>query len=720
MAITIQQLLATLAADAVSVRVVADRFALIMRDPQPDEANIAEDSTVYLRVVDLDGAPGAPGTIAFRVEIDTGGGWVEAFDGTVPVTPWDGPRAAYAESTGADPYCWKEVALDQAPVVFDSEENVRVHVELIIGTGGWGHFDWGHEDWGHAPVTPTFADVYYDFTVADTLPPNLVLAEAVGPRTVRVTFDDSMASGANMVSDVDSWLAPYGFTCLNVDPSPGVGIVCTAVEVMSLTGDRTWDLSLDRPMTPGCLYSVTVAPTVTDEAGNAVATALASFVGFTPEQPARRAFNYWRHMLPLKNRLEDATADLLRFANCIQEVLDLLLVQTDHWLDAFDIDICTDTDVDAILNDLGNPFTWAELDLTALQRRKLARVLVDLYQLKGTDTGIESAILRLLGIGANVIDFAAIGWVLGVDALGDGEPAQIRAGSAEPYNFAVLPATLVLAQNTVETTFTLQATDFADPTIATAAEVVSALNDATRWLDGLGDPTPTPPRAFIDLIGTAAIGSSGVAAPFALSGGETLAGTVQGAAFLITFHATDFATPGLATAAEVAARIELDVPDLHAYADLGTLWVETRHTGADAEIAWTSGTAAAALGITIGSAWLGSDEPRVTIYDSRTGTDVALEMVGGTAAAVLDLPSTTAVGTGGCILAPSDAFTLYSFDIETDRVLTSTEELLVRRIADYMKPAHTHLIHIGPPATGHPDGWVIGIDALDVDTELTE
>lgn len=720
MAITIQQLLATLAVDAVNARVVADRFALILRDPQPDETGIAAGSTVYLRVVDLDGSPGVPSTIDFRVEIDTGSGWVEAFDGVAPVAPWDAARALYAESTGSDPYCWKEVALDHAPLVFASEQNVRVHVELVIGDGGWGHAAWGHFPWGHTPSTPILADVYYDFTTADTVAPALLAAVAVGPRTVRVTFDDSMATGSGMVTDVAAWLTPYGFVCLNVDPSPGVGIVCTGVEVMPLTGDRTFDLTLDRPMTPGCLYSVTAAPTVTDEAGNAIAGATAAFVGYTPAQPARRAFDYWRQMLPLKNRIEDATDDLRRFSNSIQEVLDLLLVQTDHWLDAFDIDLCTDADVDAILVDLGNPFGWSELDLTPMQRRKLARVLVDLYQLKGTDVGIENAILRLLGIGATVVDFAAGGWVLGIDALGEGVPPQIRAGVAEPYNFPTLPAALVLAQSGVATTFTFAASDFYDPTVATAAELVRALNDAGRWLAGPGLPTVRPPRAFVDVIGTAARGGSGVAAPFALSGGEQMVGTVQGVPFAVTFHASDFATPGATTADEVAARIELDVPELHAYADMGTLWIETRHEGADAALAWTDGTACAAVGIALGTTWVGSDEPRVTIYDTDVGVDVELEIVGGSALAVLDLTTATVLGSGGCILAPSEAFTLYSFDINTDRVLTSTEELLVRRIADYMKPAHTHLIHIGQPVAAPPTGWTLGIDALDVDTDLTE
>jgi hypothetical protein len=125
------------------------------------------------------------------------------------------------------------------------------------------------------------------------------------------------------------------------------------------------------------------------------------------------------------------------------------------------------------------------------------------------------------------------------------------------------------------------------------------------------------------------------------------------------------------------------------------------------------------LGFAPGAAGSGTDAARIAIYSETFGVDATLHATGGAAIAVLGLATDPISGTGGAILAPSDQYAMYSFDIETQTALDSATEQIVRRIAEYMKPAHTHLVRIRTALQVQwPQGWMIGIDELDATTEL--
>lgn len=732
MALTVDQLLATLGVDASEALVVAGRFVLIMRDPQVDETGIPTNSPVYLRVVDLDGTPATPSSIDFRVYIDQGSGEVQGYDGTSPVSPWDGPLATAGQSSGADPYCFKDVRLDQAPSLFPSEQQITVHVELVIGSGGWGHASWGHFPWGHTVGSPTLDDVYYTFTAADTIAPNIIAAVALDAQTVRVTLDDGMALGgigSGLVDDPGAWqptssVDTVGITRLNVDPEPGVNLSVTAVTAVADSGNTQFDLTVNWEMTPECLYQIEARTTVTDDAGNAINVATAQFTGYQPVVPDGRRFDYWRMMVPYKNRIEDASQDLLRFANCIAEVMGLLLTDVDRFPDQFDVDLATDDEILWLLYQLGNPFDWEGLNLTATQRRKLVRVLVEIYKLKGTDTGIESVVLFLLGEVVRVVEALEGGWVLGVDELGEGSIAQLTCVNPETYNFGAVPIDLDILLDTGLDTFTFVADDFQNPSAATAREVVNAIN-GLRFVPATATYITRPEGslanggAYVDVLGTPAMGFTGAVEPFALNAGDTLQLTVNGTLETATFRASDFATPGAATAAEVAARVEIDIPALEGFDASGIFLFLTRHTGADAEIVVTGGTAVTPLSLVLTTTWAGTDLPRVTVYSRTVGADASIQIPAGTAQAILGFTPAESSGTGGAILAPSTQRTLYSFDIETQGTLDAGTIAIIRQIAEYMKPAHTHLINIRPALEPPwPEGWQIGIDELDVSTEL--
>lgn len=65
------------------------------------------------------------------------------------------------------------------------------------------------------------------------------------------------------------------------------------------------------------------------------------------------------------------------------------------------------------------------------------------------------------------------------------------------------------------------------------------------------------------------------------------------------------------------------------------------------------------------------------------------------------------------ILGPGDQATLYSFDIDSAIVLTDEQREQITKIANYMKPAHTHLRNILEPSPPIVlDHWELGLSEL--------
>ncbi|MCG8423432.1 MAG: phage tail protein [Proteobacteria bacterium] len=139
------------------------------------------------------------------------------------------------------------------------------------------------------------------------------------------------------------------------------------------------------------------------------------FTGYRPPRPAARCFDLWS-MLPKHNRRADTTGDLRRLIACFQEVVDWLLADVDRFVELFDLERAPAPFLDLILHDLGNPFAF---DLTELEKRRLASVLVEMFQQKGTAVGIRNAVRFFLGIElAGMLPFTASTLVLGESALG--------------------------------------------------------------------------------------------------------------------------------------------------------------------------------------------------------------------------------------------------------------------------------------------------------------
>jgi phage tail-like protein len=715
MSMTIEQLLATLAIDEAQATVVAGRIVIIQRDPQPGETGIDVDTDIKFLIVDLDADPLATLPLpSFTIYVE--GAQVGIYGGGIysPIAPWTGSVSA---TTASDPFVGWYVTIQQpAPPLFASEQVVDVKVDTNLAAG-YGHSPYGHFPWGH-PSPGTGSSFEYSFTIEDITPPALLSAEALDLFTARLTFDDEMAtSGAGSVLDLSKWAG--AITRLNEDPKPGVNLEVVGVEEVEDSNGTQFDLTFQWEMTQLCLYEVLVDPTVEDSSGNAMDPdgSTAQFFGYKIPDVERRNFGHWHVMVPLKNRQEDQTRDLERFSNCIDEVLRLLLESVDRFTDQFDPDKATDEQIDAMLYDMGNPFEWAELVLTPNERRKLLRVLIRIYKLKGTDPGIEGTVRFLLGENVEVVEYAAEGWVLGEDELGEGSIAEVLCDAGETYDLSV-SKTLKLETDgyvdsggvAIEQEIVFNPGDFVVPSAALASEVVAVINAQIQSGGAYVVAAGTPAEYTVP------------GSPFNLSGGEDVQMEINGVSHTVVFHVDDFETPTAATADEVAARFHLELSeDVYVAVDGAEFSLTTIHTGADAHIKFTGGTALAALGLSPGDEIYGTDAKRVSCYSDTAGVDSWIQITGGTANDVLDFDTDTYGGTGGAILAPTESYTLYSFDIETETELDSETVAIIRRIAEYMKPAHTHLINIRPaPPLPWPDGWVLGVDELDVSAELAE
>jgi len=272
----------------------------------------------------------------------------------------------------------------------------------------------------------------WSWTSADTIAPTVTAAQARDQRQVRVTFSEPVGIGAD---------DPTAYT-LTPKSSPAVQVVVTGVTLVTA---YQVDLATNIELSYGALYEVSVVG-VEDAQGNAVNPAANSveFTAFRPVGPPGRSFALWDMLSDTDRRRDEAFPDrpLRKFVLCLQDVVDLLLHSVDRWTEIIDIDRAPEPFLNAILRDLGNPFTF--LSLSVLEKRKLARVLLSIYKQKGTQPGIINAIRFFLGIEVeldilNDRDY----WRIGVDYLGVSTKIGPSSGSPLWYSFYIVSPLLL-------------------------------------------------------------------------------------------------------------------------------------------------------------------------------------------------------------------------------------------------------------------------------------
>jgi phage tail-like protein len=342
---------------------------LANRIPEPNEPDVPRDTNIIVDIYNPNGS--APGVGLTTVTVA----------GTVAYTS-SAFQAGFSGSTSNPDSATLRFTINP-DTDFTSDQVVDVRVEC---TG------------------PGAVDETYSFTIEDFAEPQVVTAEGRSKTTFRVTFDDAMT--AVSVTGATDVLNPANYAVSMIDT---IGVAVTPISVAAVSTTE-YDVTVDTTMTFGADYRVTVS-NVTDTSGNVIdgCNNTFDFPAFTPDCPDGR--NFWLYgMLPLINRSEDATQDLAKFVAVFQEVTHCILCEIDRFADIIDLDFAPEGFLDAMLCDLGNPFDF--VDLSENEKRRLLRVLVDIYKQKGTEVGIINAISFLLGVTVTLDVFNGLGFEL--------------------------------------------------------------------------------------------------------------------------------------------------------------------------------------------------------------------------------------------------------------------------------------------------------------------
>ena len=347
---------------------------LVNRDPAPGESDVPRGSAIALEVT----VPSGSAVDAWSVRVWIAGDLAYDGSGANPIA------VAYAGQGSGTLSSALTLRVVLAPVAA-LPSAAAIDVRVVASS-----------DKGAARIDQTYA-----FTVEDTSPPAVVAAQSTGPRSVRVAFDKAVVVPRSATFTLAAATAP-----------------AVRGTVASAAASETFvDLALASPLSPGVEYSLT-AVGVADVHGHVLSApgSRASFTAFRPPRPVGRRFDLWS-MLPKMNRRADVTGDLAAFIACIQEVTDWLLADLDGLPDLIDIERAPEWMLDLILRDLGNPFTF---ELTELQKRKLAAILVGIYKLKGTAPGIQNALRFFVGLDdLRITPLTATTLLLGESELGE-------------------------------------------------------------------------------------------------------------------------------------------------------------------------------------------------------------------------------------------------------------------------------------------------------------
>ena len=369
-----------------------DTVVLINRNPEPSETAVPADSTIYFELASTDGTAPDEADLVVQVGGTTvwdGASWVSGYTGSI-----SNPAADILALTITP------------PSEFTTTEVVTVRVILS---------------------SPTF-DESYSFTAEDTAAPEIASVQGRDEKILRVTFTEpvviSSPSGSNDALNTSNYL-------IERISRPAVSV---EVESINQVSDRVVDITTDIELTYGAPYML-VATNIEDLEGNSILPPdnIAYFDAYAPPFPAGRRYRLL-DFLPALNRSEDASQDLNVFMGVFQEVVNLLLVSIDKWSQILDIDQAAEAFLDAMLEDLGNPFS--EFDLDEIDKRRLLYVLVEIYKLKGTGLGIINVVRFFLGLEVTITvinDYT--GWELtatGGDASVGNELSDVVDDSPDP------------------------------------------------------------------------------------------------------------------------------------------------------------------------------------------------------------------------------------------------------------------------------------------------
>ncbi len=281
---------------------------------------------------------------------------------------------------------------------------------------GWGSGQWGRTPWGGCGTGEVIGGGGG----------SVALVKSLDLRHVWVWFTSTVNEAA---------LQPYLYA-FTAQAIPSFNPVVKSVRFINSKGvilNSVIELYTENCLSPGLLYELAISAFT----GTPAATGL--FTAFTPNWPPTRSMNLWDY-IPAINKAEDDSEHLERFILCIQDQLDTTLTQIDNWVNILDPDVAREPFLDLMLLDQGNPFAFESL--TEYDKRLLIKMLVNMYQLKGTDQGIVAAIRFFMGFDSQISLFRESGSLLGSNAVPiDLLDESFVLGGGGPFDFAVTVAT---------------------------------------------------------------------------------------------------------------------------------------------------------------------------------------------------------------------------------------------------------------------------------------
>lgn len=381
---------------------LGNSLVLINRNPEPFEADVLADTHIRLDIINT--AAGAVDVTNTTITI----GGVLAFDGNAGgfQAGFDGPDSAQTSiGVNGDTERWVfDLTTDLASL---QEVEVCVNSQNVV-------------------ATVFLIDECYTFTVEDLTPPLITEVVAVDPKCVLVTFNEDVNDTALILENysIDAVFDPALLTCV------------ASVEAVSVERESSNQVTIctDIEMSFWKPYELS-ASDVEDLNENPLAATVVPFTGFDPSFPENREFDLWT-MLPRVNRERDITGDLQRWICILQENTDQILYLVDQFSKIYDPDVSEEQYLNKMLTDLGNPF--AGFILSEVDKRRLIRVLVQIYKQKGLKRGIVNVARFFLRIEIEVYPYTGDDdiWDLGLGELGI-DTILGTSTQADLYSFVV-------------------------------------------------------------------------------------------------------------------------------------------------------------------------------------------------------------------------------------------------------------------------------------------
>ncbi len=351
-------------------------LSLINRTPEPDETQVPIDTLIYVDITNT--GAGSVDDSETQVYIED----VLAYNGGVFQSGFDGPGSTSGIVTDHT----RRITIDPT-TDFESLQEVTVRV-VSESVGG------------------TFTiDESYTFICEDLTTPVILSVIGSALNQVDVVFDEAVDEATALT------ISNYTISRLAMS-APSVAVEVIAVDQLTASSYR---LTANINLTHDVAYQLTVE-NVEDLFGNVIdaGDGTVVFQSYIPSVPENRDFRIW-FMLPRMNREEDETGDLRKTVAVVQEVTEQMLFSIDEWTIILDPDKAPEPFVDAMLRDMGNPFSFP---LVLIDKRRLLRVLVAIYRQKGTAKGIKNAVRFFLGFELEITDYAEDTLILGESELG--------------------------------------------------------------------------------------------------------------------------------------------------------------------------------------------------------------------------------------------------------------------------------------------------------------